>query len=386
MKILFVANNNEIGGATKSMLELIGQESKKNQVIVVTPKKEKVYEFCQKNNIKVFVIKYDSYLISEGNSKKSKMLRKILIPILKLRHKILLYTAEKKLLKNMDIKSIDIIHTNMLRDDFGGRIARKYEKKHVVHLREFNGLDYKCYSLVRFNTIEYMNSYTTKFIAISNAIKDYYIKLGLPENKINVIYNGINIDSIKYKSKKDYNNKEPLKIVFSGGIIESKGQKKVLEAYNKLPLEIKNKFIIDIYGKGNVEYLKSIREFIDKNKLNNIHIYDYVDNIYEVLSQYDIGIMCSKAEAFGRVTIEYMLTGLITVVPDTGANLEIVDDKINGYIFEYNNMESLTKLLEYISNNINSMDNIVKNAKEKVLKNFTYEINAKKIMELYNRI
>ena len=53
MNVLFVANKNEIGGATKSMLDMIKKLDDKCNITVLTPIKGKVYDFCLKNNIRV---------------------------------------------------------------------------------------------------------------------------------------------------------------------------------------------------------------------------------------------------------------------------------------------------------------------------------------------
>lgn len=381
LNILFIANKSEIGGAPKSMMDLIIQLNKKCNIVVLTPVTGKIFDFCSKNKIKVIVENFDSFLIYEGNTKIKKFIRRLIVPLLFIRHKIINRIALKKIEKQINFKQVDLIHTNLHRDDIGGIIAKKHNIKHIVHLREFSSLDYKCISVVP-RYINYINNYTDCFIAISNIIKEYYIEQGITKEKIKHIYNGI--DTSKINQRKINNEVQKLKIIFVGNIIESKGQLIALQALNNLPTEIKKNVTMTFVGQIDPIYGKIINNYIEKNNLENIiNIIEYAENIYEILSNYDVGLMCSKAEAFGRVTVEYMAAGLITIAPNTGANPEIIKDKVDGYIYNYNNINNLSELIVYIYDNINTMNDIRTKAIEKVNKKFTYKINALNIYNTY---
>lgn len=380
MNIMFIANKSETGGAPKSMQSLILKLKEKNNIIVITPKKEKIYNFCKENHIKVVKLNYDSFIIYSGNTKIKKFFRKLIIPILRMKHKLLNRVALRRLEKNIDLNNIDIIHTNFYRDDIGGIIAKKYHKVHIVHLREFGDKDYDCFSLFN-NKIKYMLNYTTKFIAISEAIRKYYIALGIPKNKIVRIYNGI--ENKKIKSHVNRNDNK-YKILMLGNLTEEKGQMDILMSLSLLEKKEMNKFNVDFYGKSDEKYKSKILSFIEKNNLkNNVKIFDYIDNVYEKLKDYDIGLMCSQSEAFGRVTIEYMAAGLITIASNTGANPEIISNNEDGFLYIKNDINSLRDILKNIDN-VN-FELISKRAKEKVEKNFTYEINAKNCYNLYKQ-
>ena len=65
-----------------------------------------------------------------------------------------------------------------------------------------------------------------------------------------------------------------------------------------------------------------------------------------------LDVHVQKQEGFGRVTVEYMLSGLCPIVSNTGANLEIVDDKISGIVYEKGNIQDLKEKIKYCINNI----------------------------------
>ena len=59
----------------------------------------------------------------------------------------------------------------------------------------------------------------------------------------------------------------------------------------------------------------------------------------------DIFIMNSKAEGFGRVTVEAMLAGCLVLGRRTGGTLEIIDNAKNGIL--YDTEEEAARYLEH---------------------------------------
>jgi glycosyltransferase involved in cell wall biosynthesis len=53
--------------------------------------------------------------------------------------------------------------------------------------------------------------------------------------------------------------------------------------------------------------------------------------------------MCSRCEAFGRVTVEAMKLGLPVIAANTGGSLELVQHGINGFLYEWGNPLDLAK-------------------------------------------
>ena len=92
----------------------------------------------------------------------------------------------------------------------------------------------------------------------------------------------------------------------------------------------------------------TIKKTINKYTLYNNNLLGYCDNMSPKLSEYDVGIICSKSEAFGRITIEYIRAGLYVIASNTGANPELIQHKKLGILYEYGNIKSLAKCIEHI--------------------------------------
>lgn len=384
MKVLFVFNRGEIGGATKAMLNTIsGLDKSKIQPIIISPnKKGYVFEYCKNNNIEFFYIKYFEigYAFNDFNIKK--FIKLLLLPIFWILNRIYNYYGIKKLSKLIDLNSISCIHTNTNRDDFGLYISKKLKKKHILHLREFD-TDFFNLKYVRRNIYNYFNANTNVFIAVSEAVKNYYINKGIDAKKIKVVYDGIDTDKIE---KKDNLNDEKTKVIMLSNIAENKGQIQLIEAINILDKEIRDNISVDFYGTGSSNYISNLKKIIEKYSLDKqIRFMGYQQNVYKVLKNYDIGVTASKIEGFGLVTVEYMAAGLCTIVSDTGANVEIIDDYNDGLIYHFNDISDLKSKLTLIIKNQDLAKKIVSNAQQKVNKYSIIE-NVLKMEIIYKEI
>lgn len=385
MKILMIhPERDEKYGAVHSMLEMLTNLEKNHHVtpLLLISKEGFVSDYCKKMNWEYHITGHANFMIG-ASTKRKVLLRTILLPLIYIRYKIKNYFALRLASKYINFDDIDLIHTNTSVCDFGALLANKYNKPHFWHLREIGNISYNRISL-RKNYIDFMNKNTTNFIAISKAVKDEFVKMGIDERKISVIYNGVSLPN-DINDKKIDNSK--IKMVMSGSISEGKGQYLLIDAISKLPYDIQQQIDLDIIGDGSSEYVNSIKAIVNNNNLNNIiHFCGYKANVRELLPNYDIGFICSRAEGFGRVVIEYMMAGLCTISSDTGALQELIRNNYNGILFNYPNSLDLKDKILYVINNQNIIKEISNNAKKYAFNHFTDAINAKNIYNNYIRI
>ena len=174
-KILFVASDAQYGGATKELLYIATNLKKNFKPIVLMNKIGPLTDMCKANNIEYIILCYKPFAMSKGSSKLKKIIKKFLYPFFKIQYILCNKLALEKIDKLINMKDISIIHTNVNRDDFGALLAKRYNIPHVWHLREFGDLDYDCIYFKK-NYIDFMNQNADYFIAISNVIKDNFIK------------------------------------------------------------------------------------------------------------------------------------------------------------------------------------------------------------------
>ena len=291
--------------------------------------------------------------------------------------------AVKLLEREVDLADIDLIYTPLTRDDLGCYISRKYGIPHVVHLREFYSGGYKLYN-TRLGYISLFNRNTDCFIAVSNAVKRNWAENGIDARKIITVYDGVNSD-ITVKGLSEYST-EGLKIVMAGYIHELKGQHICIKALSKLPVEIRSNIFVDFVGWENSKYRCYLDNLIKEYDLSRqVRFLGPIDSLYNVLDNYDVGIMASRAEGFGLVTAEYMMAGLCVIASDSGANPEIIENGVSGLIFSRNRATELAECIEQIFHNRELMVKMALCGHEKAKKEYTAEKNAEEVYNVFKR-
>ncbi|MDO4556727.1 MAG: glycosyltransferase family 4 protein [Lachnospiraceae bacterium] len=292
----------------------------------------------------------------------------------------------------MDFKDIDIVHTNSNRDCLGAMLAKKYKKPHVWHLREFGREDYDLRYLMP-NYIHFMNTTTDYFVAISDAVKRAWVDKGLKEERIYRIYDGITLPQAETIQKADAfhnrGNKNTLHIAYLGIVCPSKGQLDATKALSYLDLNIVQNIKLDFWGdyKCLPEFTHAINAFAEKHGYPEaISFKGFTDNIWNELPKYDAAMVCSRSEAFGRITPEYMSLGLQVIASDSGANPELIEDGVSGYIYKQADLKDLAeKIKQVYIQNTTDWKKISNNAKLRV-EIFSDTNHAKNMYSFYRRI
>lgn len=382
MKIVFFTSTDDCLGGAKSLLELVSLLKKSGvEIIVINPFRNKLNEKLNEMNIENYSGNYHLNICKMGNYTLINALKYIFKYV---RYIILQQFAKRRIDKLVDFNNIDIIHTNNSVEDISVYFAKKYSIPHIWHLREFGDLDFN-FAYFHKNMGRYITDNSIKAIAISNAVKNAWIAKGADSNKIEVICHGVDSNTIvpKYGKRK----LDKINIVFAGTIIEAKGQFDFIRVINSLPSKIKNKIHLDLFGTCEDSYKKEILSYINMNNLQEIiNLKGYSSNLSMNLKNYDIGIVNSRCEAMGRVTIEYMLAGLCVFASNRGANIELLDNGNIGMIFDYHNQSDIRKKLTYLILNPNLIENYGILARERALKSYDINRNLQKFLKLYGSL
>ncbi|WP_026665068.1 glycosyltransferase family 4 protein [Butyrivibrio sp. FC2001] len=382
MNILYISDADNKYGASKSMLYTIKglkqQYGNDIKIFLLIPYRlrnnRKMYEeYCEVVICKVF-----------GQYFQNRPYNKWIFPI-KLIIKFLEYilgiiNLSLFLDKEISFEEIDIIHSNSSRDDTGIRLARKYNKPLVWHIREYGDKDFNCFCF-RNDYIDLMNDNRATLVAVSEAVRKHWINKGISPNKIITIYNGIELTECK-----DYANLDnsKIRILMLGGISDAKCQKHLIEAIALLDDSARKHISIDIIGDGNKKYFTEIKNLVKVYGLNSIISFKgYIPNPERYIKQYDVGVICSKSEAFGRVTVEYMMNGLLVIAPDSGANQEIIQDGVEGFIYKWGDYSELALCIDRAISDKNILSRYGKNAHHRAMTEFSLKKYIEKIYSLY---
>lgn len=144
---------------------------------------------------------------------------------------------------------------------------------------------------------------------------------------------------------------------------------------------------LDIYGGGSVRLRRQLERFVrSRSEQGRITFHGMTDNIWQELPNYHMGLTCSRDEVFGRTVIEYQACGLITVVSDSGSFPELIQDGVNGLIYESERgAEGLKDKNQEVLDEKVDIDALVKNGFDNA-RLYTAEENCRRIGELYDRL
>lgn len=362
------------GGANRSMLQLILELRKNhniNPVVIVPYGKKPTCDHgldveCINNNIPV-VRSIIPWFIHG----------KVWIHRFKYVLLLLLYPF---LLLKLKKYNIQLVHSNGSVFDLGARISKSLSVPHIWHFREFGTEDISFKPIWGIKYIKKQYAKADQIIAISRAIKESY-KDKVDESKMVVIYNGIDLN--KYKSLSIHNNNK-IQFVVVGVVTPHKNQFEAIKAISVLIRKGITSFHLNIIGLENAKYKNLLSNFVKENKLENyVTFWGVRNNVPSLLSSMDVGLMLSRTEAFGRVTIEYMFQKLAVIASDTGANPELIKDGQTGFLYHFGDYQDLADKMEKLIKNNQLLQKISTQGCDYARAEFTSLKNSDKIFQLY---
>lgn len=380
MNILHILSSDDKYGSAQCFLELLDYEKHDFRVkpIVVTPKYNDINRTCDELGVKNYVVDYAQMQIPKHDS--------LLLFLLKYIYHTFLYYRKKNRAKKLILQivvenHIAVIHTNSSVIDIGSVVAKQAGICNVWHLREFGKLDFNFFAANPFYLMQ-MNEEQNVFLSISEMVTQNWIERGLKQEKITTIYDGVNAKRFVLSEKSTQADKK-IRLVMCGSFCEAKNQKLLVEAIGALGDREQEKLLLDFYGKTEGSYFEETKELVNQYGLNDIiRFKGYTENIPQELAKYDVGIICSRAEAFGRVTVEYMMASLCTVASSAGANLEIVEEQC-GILYKEGSAQALAKVIENIVNDRVDYSNYGKRARTIAIEKYDINKNAEKIVGLF---
>ena len=121
---------------------------------------------------------------------------------------------------------------------------------------------------------------------------------------------------------------------------------------------------------------------------NRVRFLGYVseEQLHDCYRRCTVLTMPSRGEGFGFVYLEAMAYGKPVVAGAHGGPLDFIQDRVNGFVVQYGNLDQLTEVLIAVLTNPRLRQRVGQNARETVLSRYTFAHFRARIFELLDRL
>lgn len=380
-RILFISSdNNKVSGAFLCLVSLCEYLIKKYnlEVFVILPYYGNGKSLLDEKNIPNYVINSFGWGIELSRNRDDNVEKEINDK------KLINEVAIKKIREFIKVNKFDIVHINSSYSYVGAIAALKENTPLVWHIREFLEEDQGNTMWDRNKGNDLINK-SDKVIAISDSIRDKYSKL-IDSNKIKIIYDGIDVDMF-YNPQKEILNDSIIKFIFVGNIAEYKGIYDFVGACIKLYKIGFKDFKVLIVGMGDEKVITSIKNAFKEAEMDEIvNFAGYQKDVTKCLNQSDVFCMCSKSEAFGRTTVEAMLSGNLVIGANSAGTKDLLNDGLTGILYNSGDDNDLYEKMQYVLNNKDIAKKIAREGQKYMFENMSSEKNADEIFNVYSEL
>lgn len=301
---------------------------------------------------------------------------KIPIPLFFLNKKV------RKVIKSADVLHIHgMIYPTSLNMAFLSLIYKKplFLTQHVGPVNYPKKIFVWAQNLVYKTSGKFISKVSNKIIYYNHSVKDWLLDNKIPNDKLNFLPNGVDLElfkkvnqSEKIELRKKYELDNNKKIVlFVGRFVPKKGFWKVFDARSKDYLTI-------FVGGGEVP------EQISQSKDCKVFPPLPQEKLVELYQLSDLFVLPSENEGFPLAIQEAMCCGLpIITSKHPGYEKHITKEEVLTINPTKENVKNSIEQLIFNEDNLKEMSD---NAYKKALKDFSWELNCKKLMNIYRGI
>jgi glycosyltransferase involved in cell wall biosynthesis len=241
----------------------------------------------------------------------------------------------------------------------------------------------------------FLSKMCSRFYDITFVVSEAVKKKYKANTKIIVLYNGLNCLDFKsdlsqrdsFRSIQKYGNHN-IVIGCVGVISVRKGQLGLMRVFKVLREKNPNLqlALAGLFGEDDREYNSECEALLS---LPGIKYYGHVSDVASFYNGCDIIISNSDlrgSEPLGTTIYEAMACEKVVIASDTGGTMEIIDNNVNGYLFQADDLQALTTRLGEVVDNYHNQLHIKTAAREKVLRKFNVDVMAANYKANLNRL
>lgn len=350
-KIMYLLNHPGKGGSEKYVLDLIRAAGIDNCIFVYSENGPGLEDF-RETGVKMFQVKMTRPLD---------------------------FTAASRLKKLIEQENIKVVHAQFLRENYVS-ILSKLMGASIKVIWTYH-VDVPMNKVIRsLNNV--MTRLNHSIITVSKFMFQQLQKKGIPEHKLQLIYNGVQEPVVKATMTQ---LREVPVISVIGRLREEKGQEFLLRSLATLANKNKDaKWVCHLYGEGpQKEELVSLAK---KLKIESrVEFCGFSADKDKLYLNSDIIVIPSSNEALSYVAIEALSYGRIVVATNVGGLPEVIKDNETGFLVDYDDTSGLANQLETVLTDENLVQRLSNNGRKFFDSQFTMSKMIEKTFAQYQK-
>jgi glycosyltransferase involved in cell wall biosynthesis len=234
----------------------------------------------------------------------------------------------------------DLIYSNTATVCVGAFAAALLGRPHVWHLHEFGPALGLQFLLGEKWSHRIMNRLSSLVIAPSQAVAREAGRW-LRDAPLQVVYCSMH-RALRNDGCAAHRNGR-YRCIIAGAIAENKRQEDAVQAM----LDLRQRQIeaeLLVIGEGGRDYEQRLRNLVAQNHLQDrVRFLGQLNDPLPQLRAADVVLVCSRAEGFGRVTVEAMLAGKPVIGADNTATAELIHHGTNGLLYQTADPQDLAR-------------------------------------------
>ncbi len=283
--------------------------------------------------------------------------------------------ALTELKKIVDQHKVTCIHLNNqpMRNFFGFMLAKNKNLPVVSHLRTTH-----TYGFTKAHA-KYVNSIASQFIAVSEAVKQCWQQQGLPAAHIAVIGNPVALNKRTLKGARQPS--DSFKVVYAGRLESAKGLNFLLRGFVKV-YAVNPAIELHLLGVGSYQHTLE-QAVAELGIAEQTFFHGYVTDVIQQLSLFDVLVLPSENEGFGRVILEAMAAGIAVIATRVGGIPELVQHHKTGLLVDYNDDDQLASSILQIQQQHQWSAEMIENANQFLQNNYSFPLFSQRLLSIY---
>ena len=232
---------------------------------------------------------------------------------------------------------------------------------------------------------------------ITSALKEILIEEGIEADKITVLPNAVDPDKFTIMEKDESLEKRldfrgKVVIGYIGSFVKYEGLDILLEACSLLYKKVGDIFRLLLVGDGDMMHaLRDATRFLQLEDIVTFTGRVSHDEVNKYYSLIDIAPLPRKGLRVCELVsplkpFEAMASGKVLITSSVKALAEIIEEGKTGLVFEKDNAEQLAEKLESVIVDEKLRKDIGKNARKWVVENHSWDLIAKRVTDVYDKL